>query len=251
MGGSVRYFSAQARLLPFLEQSALFDAINFQVELTLLPGTIPPNVTIYETSLSVFLCPSDGLATGKRNSYRGNIGVGPAPGTNAESHDSGNGFVQIWSLSTAASFPDGLSHTVAYSERLCGSGDDSRKVPERDVGDLDPYPYAVIRDADYALGWCRVAARERFPRSVELGWTWMIAFQPHTTYCHAQEPNGPIPDGISFGYNPGWGIVTARSWHHGGVNALMGDGSLRFVTEQIERRVWRGLGTRSGGELVE
>jgi hypothetical protein len=31
----------------------------------------------------------------------------------------------------------------------------------------------------------------------------------------------------------------------------MADGSVRFVTESVARKVWRGLGTRNGDELVE
>ncbi|MGC8639974.1 MAG: H-X9-DG-CTERM domain-containing protein [Isosphaeraceae bacterium] len=46
-------------------------------------------------------------------------------------------------------------------------------------------------------------------------------------------------------------MATARSWHPGGVNVLMGDGSVRFVRESVSRAVWRALGTRNGGELVE
>lgn len=79
----------------------------------------------------------------------------------------------------------------------------------------------------------------------------MLAGRKNTTYCHAQEPNGPIPDGFSPSYSDGWGITTARSWHRGGVNVLMGDGGVRFVRDTIDRRVWRGLGSRNGFELVE
>ena len=37
----------------------------------------------------------------------------------------------------------------------------------------------------------------------------------------------------------------------GGVNVLMGDGSVRFALEGIQLPVWRGLGTRNGGEFVD
>jgi prepilin-type processing-associated H-X9-DG protein len=42
--------------------------------------------------------------------------------------------------------------------------------------------------------------------------------------------------------------VTARSYLAGGVNVLKGDGSVRFVKNSAELRVWRALGTRAGGE---
>ncbi len=46
-------------------------------------------------------------------------------------------------------------------------------------------------------------------------------------------------------------MATARSWHLRGVNVLMGDGSTRFVQETIDLSVWRGFGTRNGGELID
>lgn len=46
------------------------------------------------------------------------------------------------------------------------------------------------------------------------------------------------------------GVFPARSAHPGGVNALMMDGSTRFVTSGVETRTWRALGTINGGEAV-
>ena len=42
--------------------------------------------------------------------------------------------------------------------------------------------------------------------------------------------------------------ASARSKHSGGVNAAMGDGSVRFVDEQIDRFVWRNVCSRRDGE---
>ncbi|MGE3806858.1 MAG: DUF1559 domain-containing protein [Gemmataceae bacterium] len=43
--------------------------------------------------------------------------------------------------------------------------------------------------------------------------------------------------------------MTARSYHPGGVNALFGDGSVRFVADNINATTYRDLGTRAGGEV--
>jgi prepilin-type N-terminal cleavage/methylation domain-containing protein/prepilin-type processing-associated H-X9-DG protein len=43
----------------------------------------------------------------------------------------------------------------------------------------------------------------------------------------------------------------ARSYHPGGVNAAFGDGSVKFVTNSVGLVVWRQLGTRAGGEVVD
>ena len=147
------------------------------------------------------------------------------------------------------SFPDGLAHTVAYSERLKGTANGVSVIPARDLGNIIVAPYCTVRDADYALSCCRVAAASGFPAYRDAGFTWFFGDFECAAYCHAQEPNGRIPDAVSAG--PWDGIVTARSFHPGGVNALMADGSVRFVKDSIARPVWRGLGTRNGDELVE
>ncbi|MGC6551598.1 MAG: H-X9-DG-CTERM domain-containing protein, partial [Rubripirellula sp.] len=37
----------------------------------------------------------------------------------------------------------------------------------------------------------------------------------------------------------------------GGVNASLLDGSVRFVTESIDRQLWQDLSTRAGREVVQ
>ena len=44
--------------------------------------------------------------------------------------------------------------------------------------------------------------------------------------------------------------ITSRSYHPGGVNALLGDGSARYIRSTINGQLWRGLGTVAGNDLV-
>ncbi len=254
-----RPYSALTRILPHLEQAALYSSINFDVQNTGDPGSnsynssypFPENVTASKTSLAVFLCPSDDPSrpTTHGSNYRGNHGVGPRAGTTYETRDSGNGFYTIDSALGPSSFPDGLSHTVAYSERLRGSGAGAGIFPNRDFGEIGVVVHCVDRDADIALLCSQLAATRGFPEYRNAGFTWFLGDFECTAYCHAQEPNGPIPDAIMSGL---WsGVVTARSQHPGIVNSLMADGSVRSVADTIARRTWRSLGTRNGDELVE
>lgn len=52
------------------------------------------------------------------------------------------------------------------------------------------------------------------------------------------------------GLQPSWGQIwsAARSYHTGGVNAGMADGSVRFVRDSIDPAIWKAAGTRSNGE---
>ena len=112
------FFSVQCRLLPFVEQQALFNQVNFQL------GTYPPetafgwtftspsevvafqtNTTVSQATIAGFLCPSDaGAFLEAGSNYRGNAGVGPYGGTSAEYFDSGNGlFPEIGHVTAAGS----------------------------------------------------------------------------------------------------------------------------------------------------
>ncbi|APW61433.1 Type II secretion system protein G [Paludisphaera borealis] len=250
-----RPYSALTRLLPYIEQQPVYASINFGEET--FPSDLtsafpfPQNQTAYSTRIATYLCPSDSgpSPTPYGCNYRGNYGLGPMPSTNGESFDSGNGFYSFPGVLGPYSFPDGLSHTVAYSERLRGSGDHGGLAPARDFGNILVMDACSSRNADYALACCRLAATRDFPVSRQAGFTWFYGDFGCTAYNHAQEPNGRIPDAVQV---DAWiGIVTARGAHAGGVNSLMADGSVRFARDSINRKVWRALGTRNGDELVE
>ncbi len=209
------------------------------------------HTTALSASIALFLCPSDAGAPfedGGTN-YRGNSGVGGYPARSYLHPDSGNGLLQELGLIRPAQVVDGLSHTAAFSERLRGSGGQPLK-PDRD--------YWVIRTgiygtADDGLMACRIAARPFFDddgfRLAGDHWFWEGL--DRTFYTHAQAPNGIIPDCLQGALKTPTGVSTARSQHPGGVNVLMADASVRFVGETITQAVWRGLGTRNGGELVD
>jgi prepilin-type N-terminal cleavage/methylation domain-containing protein/prepilin-type processing-associated H-X9-DG protein len=261
--GSFYYglYSAHTRLLPYLEQTALYQAINFQTGtwpidtfLAASPGNVyqlnQVNSTVYSTGVSVFLCPSDGGSFGSTgNNYRGNTGVGPGPTAWAESPDSGNGLFPELDAISPSRVPDGLSHTVAFSERLRGSGVSSSALdPERDVFQRA----GVANTGDQLLNECRIFGRATNPGRYTLsGQYWFWAGRERTLYTHTQVPNGIVPDCTFGGMTPAIDMATARSNHPGGVNAVMGDGSVRFVTDTIAQPIWRGLGSRDGGELVD
>jgi prepilin-type processing-associated H-X9-DG protein len=46
-------------------------------------------------------------------------------------------------------------------------------------------------------------------------------------------------------------ILSARSAHSGGVNAVWADGSVNFVANEIAESVYKAFGTRGGGELTD
>ena len=47
------------------------------------------------------------------------------------------------------------------------------------------------------------------------------------------------------------GHQAARSYHLGGVNDAFADGSVHFILDSISLTIWKALGTRAAGDLVE
>jgi prepilin-type processing-associated H-X9-DG protein len=66
-------------------------------------------------------------------------------------------------------------------------------------------------------------------------------------YNHTHTPNARRRDCIG---NTEQGHVAARSQHTGGVHIGMADGSVRFVSDNIDGALWRGVGTTGNGEVL-
>ncbi|MCA9118046.1 MAG: DUF1559 domain-containing protein, partial [Planctomycetaceae bacterium] len=71
----------------------------------------------------------------------------------------------------------------------------------------------------------------------------LVKIDSRTGRASEQQPEGAEPDLLHVG---GFG-----SWHEGGLHVAMGDGSVRFLSENIDRSVLGQLGNRSDGELMQ
>jgi prepilin-type processing-associated H-X9-DG protein len=63
-------------------------------------------------------------------------------------------------------------------------------------------------------------------------------------------PDGDLTTEDEDDGGPTYSAVTSRSYHSGGVNALLGDGSVRFMKDTMNFQTWRALGSSSGGEVI-
>jgi prepilin-type processing-associated H-X9-DG protein len=70
-----------------------------------------------------------------------------------------------------------------------------------------------------------------------------------TYYTHTLNPNARLRDCI-WNSSLSNGHLAPRSYHAGGVQVLLGDGSVRFVSDNISNATWRALGTKNGGEVL-
>jgi prepilin-type N-terminal cleavage/methylation domain-containing protein/prepilin-type processing-associated H-X9-DG protein len=67
--------------------------------------------------------------------------------------------------------------------------------------------------------------------------------------CDTRIPAG-LPMKCTLNRSDGFTHAAARSFHAGGVNAAMGDGSVRFFRDSLPAATWSALATRAGGETV-
>ncbi len=256
------FFSPIARMLPQFDQVSLYNATNFS-----LPPAVGEveNRTAMLTSLASLLCPSDmqspvqGYA---RVNYRFSLGPTPIWAAGAFDPLSLAGAFTVTRAYSAASFTDGLSMTVGVSERLQG---DWTKGTFKLGGDYvyvataaQPRMAPGLFDPDQAVRYCAELSLSH-PQESRGGESWLISGLHFTNYNHCATPNSRVPDcslnsddlrPLIFRINE-QGIFKATSYHPGGVNAVLMDGSVQFFRNGVDVRVWRALSTRNGGEVVE
>lgn len=238
-------FSILSRLLPYMEQADLFNALNYSSPAA-TAGSLSffGNESVARHVVSAFLCPSDSLNRrgdyGPTN-YRTNRG--PCTGC----PEQGGGAFAFFNrgITPLASFTDGTSNTIALSEKPVGTP--SGYSPFRDW--VKPFVSTPALEPDE---WAAVCARLDLPEAgivTSSGRSWLAGGSAYTDFFTALPPNSRIPDCGSWHHFHS-GLFTARSYHPGGVNAAMADGSVHWFGDGTSLMVWRALGTRAGGEVV-
>jgi prepilin-type N-terminal cleavage/methylation domain-containing protein/prepilin-type processing-associated H-X9-DG protein len=212
-----------ALILPSLEATPLYASANFD-----LPVESAANHTVRATALKVYICPSDrdsgryeivreggtSIADFHTNSYAACYGAGLEID---DAPDRGNGLFRRNLVVDFAGITDGLATTIAVGERgACLIKTPWAGVPSGGISILSDNSNV----GDYgAIG-----------RGAEL----VVAHANNATL------NGPGTGPDDF-YSP----------HAGGSNFLFADGSVRFVRQMIQLRVYKALCTRNLGEIVD
>ncbi len=243
-------YSVLCRVLPYMEQTPLYSTFNFNVD-----QTSAANSTGVATALQAYLCPSDAGGSPPvgwaRTSYHVNEGPqlcwlwGPSDLYNANTNmPAPNGAFFTNYAYPISAFTDGLSNTVMMSERLIGDFSGTVVTYRSDLFLPGTAP-ASISDAVAqcrAIDWKNIS----FQGLNNSGAPWAWVNNCETTYQHISTPNT-----ISCMFPANWRIMHgASSQHPGGVNTLLGDGSVRFVKDTIFVGTWQALGSRNGGEVI-
>ena len=254
---SDRYYSAFSQVLPHIDQTNLFNTINFSLS-PVLGQSLVSNFTAMLTPIGILTCPTDagyfpeGYA---RVNYRFNLGPSHLWAPSAEVPGSWSGPYTVHKIYQASDFADGLSNTIGLSERLRGDWNKSRF---RLGGDylLTDTPADAVSSPDQAISLCATAS-PWLPHESRGGESWFLSGLHFTCYNHCATPNARINDcACRLGTSTMTdrvnqdGVFKASSGHDGGVNCLFMDGAVRFVADSLELRIWRALATRSDGEII-
>ena len=214
-------------LLPFLEQTNLFNSINFN---WVVPWSAANTTVGGSVRPSVYVCPSDRMATQvdlfsealnfppgysyfpyttfplAYTSYMGNAGTWFRDSRTQAILDQSNGLIfrnqgspgsgisgsTVWTAVRIAGITDGTSNTIAFGDHTLGLLTDEDRM---------------ANGPTWACGW--------------YGDTLFTSFYPLNPQRKVQNVFG---DGLTEAY-----IGAASSYHPGGANFAMADGSVRFI----------------------
>jgi len=260
-------------MLPYIEQGNLANSFNYQLgaigpsDSSGLPMGFFANSTVASTKIATFQCPSDRQNTFQINpayapplagpvftkgnydaswgntfwaqdglpvtSWAGPPGSGPMidPATGAPPffRKSAFGFYTIG----MNSLTDGSSNTVFLAEVLQGETYDIRGLM-----------WSTLP------GGCSFFSRMPPNSPLDYYQTGIVGDYLNNAFFCVSEPGQNLPCTGTGKANDQIAYAGARSRHPGGINVLLGDGSVRFLKNSINMSVWLGLNTINGCEII-
>jgi prepilin-type N-terminal cleavage/methylation domain-containing protein/prepilin-type processing-associated H-X9-DG protein len=260
-------FSMKARVLPFMDQDALFNSLNMSFW-----QDSAQNATSLTTMVNTFLCPSDGnvpcgtydvSGPGARQigytSYPNNLGTTPT--NNGGQYDgpayfmgaSGVPSVSRLALTvTPAGITDGTSNTALWSEIVRGRNGTTIPGPNQVyVMSIPPPPNTYVPLIIYLNACKNTTTLAGFDYKGRI-WGTDYAAQGGG-YSHIMTPNlkACIFQGQTQPLEYSAMCVGASSFHPGGVNVGFLDGSVRFMKDSVNPQTWWAIATRAGGEVID
>jgi prepilin-type N-terminal cleavage/methylation domain-containing protein len=251
-------WGVHGRILPFMEQSNLYEAVDLSRAWDFQP-------VISDLKIPTFSCPSDRrgdevrvVGSGRPNLYATSYGfnLGTWFVFSPRNRTGGDGMFYPSSFLRLSSCTDGTSNTLLASEVKAWTPYNRNGGPPTTT-----IPNTAIEAANM------VASGTDFKTTGHTEWP--DGRVHHTGFTATLAPNTRVPyttGGTTYqetDYNswqegrngsagmPTYAIVTARSYHTGIVNAALVDGSVQSVSQNVDLAIWRAVATRSGGEVAK
>jgi len=264
-------WGANVFLLPYLEQTPLYNAINFANTGNAANPSNVMNFTIFRATVNVLNCPSDTdrltNVEGHHN-YGGNAGNAPEAFFDNNKHGACNGcFFSVNNCRTVGfrDITDGLSQTACYSEKVKGIGSysdtlDVLKPTSAIVGipvntSQQNGSYLDVIPNDYytrcfAAAPGSAGATLATNGAISQGQLWFDGHPETGLYNHVMPPNTWSCDDSNNSWVNDAAAATASSRHPGIVNVLFADGSTHAIKSSIAVNTWWALGSRAGNEVL-
>lgn len=246
---TLHWFSAHCHFLPFMEGTALYEELknNYLNSWTTFADGADAGKTLPAATgkLTILSCPSDGVATqpshqnqAMRTSYGCSFGDGSCNGMPGHENPvvlttSRGFFHQHMAWRPFSGVTDGLSNTIAMTEKAnqTRNGDTARKtgtISNNGINGSAPW------DTVPPPSVCTAAAAAANPPGTVNGFgvQFTLGIAGITSVNTILPPNSPSCSSDYYGYE-GRSLMTPSSFHTGGVNVLLGDGSVHFISETI------------------
>lgn len=253
-------FSANVMILPYIEQAPLYDQFRQAPA-----GGWGVYRSLMNRKLAAFLCPTTGEFPNPSMSWGGPGShyawcSGSSVYTAWNNAANQNGMFNVSRERRMSEVRDGLSNTIMASEIISGDGNDGRATYPNDVFYAGDGVFNAVVDKFWptqaeldAIGSAALTSPQGHRSNNGSLWAWYAHAQ--TLFNTAAPPNWRFP---STGGNCcpggahdwGWGVIPARSFHPGGVNAALGDGSVRFISNTVDLQTYQRLGAVDDGNAV-
>ena len=256
-----RFSTLFVELLPFIEQSPLYQQWDFTTPATNSAGSTPRAGIV----IPMYVCPTHPLRHGGSSpafsTYGGNGGsvVYPAAratvdgmfhttGSGSEPY-SGQGGVKMVGVS------DGTSNTILFGERVIGDTalDSYLNAP---AGVITPAPDPPLQStAAYAV-WApppgKNAAAGLLSAEAGINYRRVESWSPPPPPLPGYPPTPPPPVPWTNSLDVAWWarLGAYGSFHADGVNVAMADGSVRFLRDSTAPQTLHALSTRSGNDVA-
>ncbi len=264
--------STLAMILPYVEQANklnLFNAdFNYDVNAdTRIDVSITP-ATFGQTAartydVPIYLCPSDSSSNNYFSAGRNNYHASQGASSNTRENTAAAGVfsapfptgTELLGV-TVIGITDGSSNTVMYSEVMRGTLD--WNAPAGTFDNTTIMRASSLPNNFDGRGIATCQSGSPFAgRLTYTGHQYYRALNFLQTFSHTLPPNWnrKVSSGTQR-YNCGDfsnlnnAHISASSYHTGGVNCGMGDGSVRFVSDSVDFPTWQAVGTRNGGEAL-
>jgi prepilin-type N-terminal cleavage/methylation domain-containing protein/prepilin-type processing-associated H-X9-DG protein len=282
---NIEYHSTFFFILPYMEQAPLYDRIIAGLPEGGMAGPVRQgphslqDYSPYGTLIEAYICPSDpyGSRGGWDTTHSASINYAVNLGDSSIGLDGNWNPPTVWALQSRGAFAfkegakiadivDGTSNTLATSENTVYSAAQHGKVhghyTTMSNGTFRATPSAVLatKGPNGTLIGPLPGSHHRD------GEAWVSGYPMISGFNTILPPNAPSVATAAGEWNEG--IYTPDSYHPGGINAGMADGSVRFIAETINTGnlglpmprfgstgpspygVWGALGTKQGGESV-